>query len=72
MKALPKLHLKRTDLMAAALAIALAVLSLIPVTWMPVSLFSMIGGDKAAHVIAYALLGVFALYRVVPLHGTAQ
>lgn len=62
MKSLRKIRLKRTDIVAVFITVALAVLSLVPVSWMPVSLFAYIGGDKAAHVIAYAALGVFALY----------
>ncbi len=62
MKSRRKMRLKRTDIVAFAIAAALAVLSFLPASWMPVGLFSLIGGDKAAHVVAYAVLGVFALY----------
>ena len=62
MKILRKMPLKRTDIVAGVIALSLAVLSLMPASWMPASLIALIGGDKVAHVIAYAALGVFALY----------
>ncbi|MEM7427714.1 MAG: VanZ family protein [Pseudomonadota bacterium] len=57
-----KFRLKRTDAAALAAAVVLAVISLLPASWMPVTVFALVGGDKAAHILAYMVLGTFALY----------
>ena len=55
-------QLKRTDIVAAFLALVLVVISFLSASWLPVHLFNWLGGDKFAHIFAYAILGVFALY----------
>ena len=54
--------LKRTDRVAILLALGLVTLSLLPAAWMPSGLLSWLGGDKVLHGVAYAIVGIFALY----------
>lgn len=51
-----------TDIAALIAGLAIVALSLVP--WLiPHSLLSFIGGDKAGHFAAYAVVGALALYR---------